>query len=71
MAKKPLDAENDPKVAPPPPTLYAIRLKPGHPTGVYHRAGLAFSASSPTYLETVPAAVANDPWLRIENWELR
>ena len=43
--------------------MYEIRLKPGHPTGVYHRAGIEFSISSPTFLEKVPDAVMNDAWL--------
>lgn len=42
---------------------YEVRLKPGHPSGVYHRAGLIFSASGPTLLDAVPEAVAIDPWL--------
>jgi hypothetical protein len=63
MAKKSPDSENEQKTDLHPPQRYEIRLKPGHPTGIYHRAGLEFSASTPTYLEEVPDAVANDAWL--------
>ena len=43
--------------------MFSVTVKPGHPTGVRHRAGLAFSASGPTLLETVPDAVVKDTWL--------
>jgi len=43
--------------------MFSVALKPGHPTGVRHRAGLVFSASAPTLLETVPDAVRKDSWL--------
>lgn len=42
---------------------YAVHLKPGHPTGVYHRAGLTFCRSEPTLLTEVPEEVKNDLWL--------
>jgi len=43
--------------------MFQVNLKPGHPTGVYHRAGLEFTASGPVELEEVPEAVRKDPWL--------
>ena len=42
--------------------MFEVRLKPGHPTGTYHRAGMTFP-SEPVKLEKVPPAVAKDPWL--------
>lgn len=42
---------------------YEVRLKPGHPTGVYHRAGLTFSRGEPTLLTEVSEAIKNDGWL--------
>ena len=47
--------------------MFSVLLKHGHPTGVYHRAGLVFSASAPTLLETVPDAVRKDPWLSVSD----
>lgn len=44
---------------------YAVRLKRGHPTGTYHRAGLSFSAKKETELDEIPEAVAADPWLEV------
>lgn len=52
-----------------PTKMYEIRLKPGHPTGVYHRAGIEFSISSPTFLEKVPDAVMKDFWLIVSECE--
>jgi len=43
--------------------MFSVALKPGHPTGVRHRAGLVFSASAPTLLEEIPEAVRADAWL--------
>lgn len=43
--------------------MYEIRLKPGHPTGVYHRAGMIFHPIEPVMMEKVPDAVMNDAWL--------
>lgn len=49
-----------------PQARYTVRLKPGHPTGVYRRAGLTFSATAPTLIDgEVPAAVAADAWLLV------
>jgi hypothetical protein len=47
------------------PQLFTVRLKPGHPTGVYHRAGIMFTATAPTVLDTVPVEVTYDPWLLV------
>ena len=49
--------------------MFEVRLKPGHPTGIYHRAGIEFSASAPTVLEQVPKAVRKDPWLIVKEVE--
>lgn len=57
MPKKQTDDPQERKIG------YEVRLKPGHPSGMYHRAGLTFSASAPTRMDEVPAAVATDPWL--------
>jgi len=44
--------------------MFEVRLKPGHPTGTYRRAGMEFTAA-PVKLGSVPAAVAKDPWLLV------
>ena len=43
--------------------MYEARLKPGHPTGVYRRAGGIFYTTGGTFLEEVPPEIANDPWI--------
>lgn len=43
--------------------MFEVRLKTGHPTGTYHRAGIEFSASAPKRLEQIPKEVRKDPWL--------
>ena len=43
--------------------MFEVRLKPGHPTGVYHRGGIEFTASAPVQLEKAPKAVREDSWL--------
>lgn len=43
--------------------MYAVGLKPGHPTGLYRRAGGVFYRGSPTYVEFRLPALVNDPWL--------
>lgn len=48
--------------------MYEIKLKPGHPTGTYHRAGMTFTAE-PVRMEKVPEAVAKDPWLIVSKIE--
>lgn len=45
--------------------MFKVALRTGHPTGIYRRAGIEFSASAPTRLEEVPEAVARDPWLLV------
>lgn len=42
--------------------MFEVRLKPGHPTGTYRRAGREFT-DEPVKMELVPPAVAKDPWL--------
>ena len=46
--------------------MFEVSLKPRHPTGVYHRAGIEFSRSAPVLLEKVPKAVQDDPWLVVK-----
>ena len=48
--------------------MFEVRLKPGHPTGTYHRAGREFT-SEPVKMELVPATVAKDPWLVVTRIE--
>lgn len=49
--------------------MFEVRLKPGHPTGVYHRGGHIFSASAPTRMEQINKEIAKDPWLIVNNLE--
>jgi hypothetical protein len=42
---------------------YDVRLKPGHPTGEFHRAGLTFSVNGAVRLDVLPEAVRMEPWL--------
>jgi len=53
-------------------SAFEVRLKPGHPTGVYRRAGLQFSASAPTILapEQMQGAITHDPWLIVTETEI-
>lgn len=44
--------------------MYEVRLKPGHPTGTYHRGGEAFT-KEPILLEEVSDVIARDPWLLV------
>jgi hypothetical protein len=54
------------------PMKITIQLKPGHPTGTYHRAGFTFASGTPTVIEletltpTQSDALAKDPWLAID-----
>ena len=43
--------------------MFEVKLKPGHPTGLYHRAGIEFSAGGPTFLEEVSEDLVRDRWL--------
>ena len=43
--------------------MHEVTLKQGHPTGVYHRAGMEFTRAAPVRMQKVPEAVAKDPWL--------
>jgi hypothetical protein len=48
--------------------MYRVTLKPGHPKGVYHRSGRAFTAE-PVYLseEEMTRAIRDDTiWLNVE-----
>jgi len=44
--------------------LYAVRVKPQHPIGTRHRAGMCFVRDY-TYMEEVPEAVIEDKWLEV------
>lgn len=44
---------------------FAVRLDPQHPGGVYHRAGMTFVVKQDVYLDMVPEAIMNDPWLMV------
>lgn len=43
--------------------MFEVRVKTGHPTGTYRRAGMTFSMTESTKLDAVPKAVRDDPWL--------
>lgn len=45
--------------------MFEVRLKAGHPTGTYHRAGLVFHAGEATRLEKLPKDVKEDAWLTV------
>lgn len=45
--------------------MFEVVLKPGHPTGVYHRAGQEFNKTTPVKMATVPKAIAEDPNLQV------
>lgn len=50
--------------------MYEVTLKPGHPSGVYHRSGRAFTAE-PAYLseEEITDAIRDDIWLNVKEVE--
>ena len=48
--------------------MFEVKLKPGHPTGTYRRAGMEFTPE-PVKMDKVPAAVAKDPWLVVTQIE--
>jgi hypothetical protein len=39
--------------------MYEVTLKPSHPTGVYHRAGMEFTKSGPVELDAEAAAAVH------------
>ena len=43
--------------------MFSVLLKPSHPTGVYHRAGMEFTRGAAVLMETVPEAIEKDEWL--------
>ena len=45
--------------------MFEVRLKPGHPTGTFRRAGIVFT-TTPQRFEKVSDAVINDPWLEVK-----
>jgi len=49
--------------------MYEVVLKPKHPTGVYHRAGMVFSHAMPVMMDKVPDAVKKDAWLVVKEVE--
>ncbi len=46
--------------------MFEVRLKPGHPTGVYHRGGKIFTKGEIVKMNIVPTVVGKDPWLIVE-----
>lgn len=49
--------------------MFEVKLKPGHPTGTYHRGGCVFSANAPIRLEQINKEIAKDPWLVVSKIE--
>lgn len=47
--------------------MYKVTIKPGHPKGVFHRSGRAFT-KEPTFLseEEMTQAIKDEPWLIVE-----
>lgn len=63
MAKKQTEGAEEPK------KVYDVRVKPGHPTGAYRRAGLVFSVHDAVRLDEVPDEIRTDPWLIVTEAE--
>jgi len=57
MAKKQTEDGPEPK------KVYDVRVKPGHPQKMFHRAGLTFSETETVRLTELPDAVRDEPWL--------
>jgi hypothetical protein len=49
--------------------MFEVRLKKGHPTGVYRRKGIVFTSTEVKKLKTVPKEVLNDKWLEVTELE--
>ena len=45
--------------------MFEVKLKAGHPTGTYRRAGIVFLAGEVKKLNKLPDAVKKDPWLEV------
>lgn len=45
---------------------FAVRVRTGHPTGVYRRAGMQFSGFADVFMDEVPDAIKNDDWLVVK-----
>lgn len=45
--------------------MYEVRLKPGHPTGIFRRAGKVFTTNEPVKMNKIPPEIGNDPSLQI------
>jgi len=43
--------------------MFEVRVKPGHPSGTYRRAGKVFTTTAAVLLDEVPDVIRNDPWL--------
>lgn len=48
--------------------MYEVKVKPGHPAGIFRRAGMTFTAE-PVKLDKVPEAVVKEPWLIVTEIE--
>lgn len=44
---------------------YEVRLKAGHPTGIFRRDGKVFTTKAPVRLNKISDAIANDPMLEV------
>lgn len=42
---------------------YEVKLKPGHPSGVYRRGGMQFHRTAPAFIEDRVEPFVSDPWL--------
>jgi hypothetical protein len=49
--------------------MFEIKLRPSHPTGVYHRAGKEFNKTTPVQMAKVPKAIEDDPNLIVKEAE--
>jgi hypothetical protein len=45
--------------------MFEVKLKAGHPTGTYHRAGRVFQAGETLKIEKLPKTMQNDAWLDV------
>ena len=49
--------------------MFEVKLRPSHPTGVYHRAGKQFNKLTPVTMDVVPRAIKDDPNLIVKEQE--
>ena len=45
--------------------MYLIKLKAGHPTGIFRRGGLQVETNLPVVVDAVPPKVRLEPWFEI------